>query len=221
MNAAAVSAGQFAAAFLLGMGLGAVYELLRPLRPRLTSFSDGLFAIALLYAWIHLSFGICGGDIRFVPTVGLLLGAYGFRLTLGRPMETVVRRLVRPVSAFLKKIWIFFKKLFASGRKSVTIKWTNRRHSRRPPGGNIHGKEKKSIQPGAVGLPPQQAPDQNGSRHSHRTVYGGADLSGRGATRGKKQSRRTAAAGTGTVPEKRSAAGGHLFEQYLEQAYSI
>ena len=43
MTAVAVSAGQFAAALLMGLGLGAAYELLRPLRPRFTFFSDGLF----------------------------------------------------------------------------------------------------------------------------------------------------------------------------------
>ena len=40
MTDIAVSAGQAAAALLMGFGLGAVYELLRPLRPRLTAISD-------------------------------------------------------------------------------------------------------------------------------------------------------------------------------------
>ena len=74
MTAVAVSAGQFAAAWLMGMGLGAVYELLRPLRPRLTLFSDVVFVGVMLYAWVQLSFGICGGDIRMAQTAGLLLG---------------------------------------------------------------------------------------------------------------------------------------------------
>ena len=112
MNAVTVSAGQFAAAFLLGTGLGVVYEILRPLRPRFTGFSDTLFVSAMLYAWIYLSFRICGGDIRVVTTAGLPLGAYSFRLTLGRPLEILIRRFVGPIAAFLKKIWIFVKKSF-------------------------------------------------------------------------------------------------------------
>ena len=103
MNAVTVSAGQFAAGFLLGMGLGAVYEILRPLRPRLTALSDALFLSALLYAWVYLSFPICGGDIRLITTAGLPLGAYSFRLTLGRPAERLIRRFVGPIAAFLKK----------------------------------------------------------------------------------------------------------------------
>ena len=65
MTPVAVSAGQFAAACLLGMGLGLCYELLRPLRHKLPALSDGLFVLAALTAWVYLSFGICGGDIRF------------------------------------------------------------------------------------------------------------------------------------------------------------
>lgn len=116
MTAVAASAGQFAAACLLGMGLGAGYELLRPLRSRLKGLSDALFVALALYAWLHLAFGICGGDIRMAQPAGLLLGALAFRLTLGKLMQAAVtailravgrfaRRLLRPVTRLLKKIW--------------------------------------------------------------------------------------------------------------------
>ena len=102
MTAVAVSAGQFAAALLMGLGLGAAYELLRPLRPRFTVLSDGLFAVCLLASWIELAFGICGGDIRMAQVGGLLLGAMAFRLTLGKAMAAVLDRLLAPVKSLLK-----------------------------------------------------------------------------------------------------------------------
>ena len=112
MTAVAVSAGRFAAAWLIGMGLGFIYELLRPLRPRLTALSDGVFTCCLLYAWLHLAFGICGGDIRMAQPAGMLLGALTFRFTAGKPLERIIKKLVRamsravaPVAAFLKKRW--------------------------------------------------------------------------------------------------------------------
>jgi hypothetical protein len=192
MTAVVVSAGQFAAALLMGMGLGVVYELLRPLRPKHTACSDGLFVAAVWYAWIYLGFGICGGDIRMVQVAGLLLGALAFRLTLGKLLQRVifaisasVRQLFGPVRRFLKKIWNFQKKIFASGKKSVKIKWSNRRHLRRIPGGKAHGKKKKSLQPDPAGLSAQQAFDQDGRDRGHRTVYGGADFSGYCQTCGK------------------------------------
>jgi hypothetical protein len=194
VTAVAVSAGWFAAAWLTGMGLGFIYELLRPLRPRLTALSDGMFTCCLLYAWLHLAFGICGGDIRMAQPAGMLLGALTFRFTAGKPLERIIKKLVRamsravaPAAAFLKKRWKILKKIFASGRKSVTIKWSNRRHPRRHPGGKTHGKKKESLQPDPAGLPPQQAFNENGSSRSHRTVYGGADLSGRCQTFGKRE----------------------------------
>ena len=49
MTAVAVSAGQAAAALLMGMGLGMVYELLRPLRPRFTALSDGLTSALIAF----------------------------------------------------------------------------------------------------------------------------------------------------------------------------
>lgn len=103
MTAAAAAAGQLAAACLLGMGLGVVYELLRPLRPRLTCLSDGIFTVVMLYTWLHLVFGICRGDIRMVQTLGLFAGAWLFRITLGRPLERLIRKITGPAAICVKK----------------------------------------------------------------------------------------------------------------------
>ena len=111
MTAVAVSAGQAAAALLMGMGLGMVYELLRPLRPRFTALGDGLFVAAVWYAWLHLAFGVCGGDIRAAQAAGLLLGALAFRLTAGKPLQRVIAASVAGIGKLLGPVRRFFKKI--------------------------------------------------------------------------------------------------------------
>ena len=53
---------RFAAAWLIGCGLGIWYECLRPLRPRFTALADGLFLLGLLAGWLRLGFGIWTAD---------------------------------------------------------------------------------------------------------------------------------------------------------------
>ena len=191
MNTVAISAGQFAAAWLAGFGLGAVYALLRPLPKRLQGFADGVFILAVGYAWLQVSFRICRGDIRVIHLAGLLLGILAFRLTLGALLQPAVGRFYRsfgsairfvmhPVGKIFKKTGKSLKKLFASWKKSVTIKWRNRRHFPPHSGGNTHGKKIQSPQPVPAGLSAQQTPDQGSRGSGHRTVYGGADFPGSG-----------------------------------------
>ena len=92
MNTVTVSAGQFAAACLAGFGLGAVYALLRPLPNRLRGLTDGVFILAVGYAWLQVSFRICGGDIRMIHFAGLLFGIWAFRMTLGKPLQRAIGR---------------------------------------------------------------------------------------------------------------------------------
>lgn len=189
MNGVAVSAGQLAAACLAGFGLGAVYALLRPLPKRMQGLADGLFILAFWYAWLQISFGLCAGDIRIIHLAGLLLGILAFRLTLGKLLQSAagrfyrrlgatIRFLIAPVRKILIKTGKSLKKLFASGKKSVTIKWRNRKLFRPHSGGTTHGKKTKSPQPVPAGISAQQTPDQGSRGSGHRTVYGGADLPG-------------------------------------------
>ena len=126
MTAVAVSAGQFAAACLLGMVLGAGYELLRPLRTRQKGLGDGLFVVLALYVWLQLAFGVCAGDIRMAQLAGLFLGAVAFRLTLGRLLQAVIgavgtllSRIFRPVTVLVKKIWQKTKKYLHLGENRL------------------------------------------------------------------------------------------------------
>ena len=192
MNAVSISAGQFAAACLAGFGLGAVYALLRPLPKRFQALADGVFILAMGYAWLQLSFGLCAGDIRMIHLAGLLLGILAFRLTLGKPLQrtvgkfyrslgSTIRFLLRPMGKIMKKTGKSLKKLFASWKKSVTIKWRYLRHFLPHSGGKTHGKKKESLQPIPAGISAQQAPDQGSRGSGHRTVYGSADFPGSGA----------------------------------------
>ena len=189
MNTVSISAGQFAAAWLAGFGLGAVYALLLPLPKKLQGLADGVFILAAGYAWLQVSFRICQGDIRVIHLVGLLLGILAFRLTLGKLLQRAVDRFYRhlgntirflllPVEKILKKTEKSLKKLFASGKKSVTIKWSNRRHFPSHSGGKTHGKKTQSPQPVPAGISAQQTPDQGSRSSGHRTVYGSADFPG-------------------------------------------
>ena len=83
MTPPAQAARQFGAACLLGLALGLFYGFLRPLGQRRRQLADLLFAPALVWAWLYLSFGICRGDIRLGCCMGLLLGAVLEEITIG------------------------------------------------------------------------------------------------------------------------------------------
>ena len=121
----AIAAGRFAAAWLLGLGLGACFGFLRPLARKCPLLADLLFAPLLIFVWVYLSFGVCRGDIRPGITLGLLLGAICFYCTIGRLLQPVFDRffqlLFLPFEKIIKKIRKFAKNMFAFGKKSATI----------------------------------------------------------------------------------------------------
>ena len=84
MTAPSVAAYRFAVACLYGMGVGALYGFLRPLRPRYTGFADMLTVFALLAAWLQLSFQVCQADLRLGYTAGIFCGAILWEITAGR-----------------------------------------------------------------------------------------------------------------------------------------
>lgn len=69
---------------LLGLGLGGWYEFLRPLRRRFPHLCDLLLLAAFGCCWIFFGFQICRGDLRLGYDSGLFLGAFFFRITLGK-----------------------------------------------------------------------------------------------------------------------------------------
>ena len=153
MIAPQLAAQRFLWACLTGATLGAVYDFLRPLRPRRTALSDVLFLLAAFFGWLFLHFKLCAADIRLPYSLAMLLGGFGWEWTAGTALRPVF-------SAFwmeIGKIWeiltlplkIFSKKtkiLFASGRKWVTIKWNNRRHNLSKIGGKPYGRFRKNHQ---------------------------------------------------------------------------
>ena len=129
MTAPAEAAGRFLSACLLGVGLGVVYAFLRPPRQKHPHLSDCLFFLVLFPAWIYLSFGVCGGDLRLGYTAGMFLGIWAGAATLGRLLQPIFRLLwniftlpFRLLKKNFKKMKKFAKKLLASGKKWFTMK---------------------------------------------------------------------------------------------------
>ena len=118
-------------ALLMGGLLGIIYEFLQPLRPRW--FSDLLLVGALFFLWVHLVFGLCGGDLRFAYSAALLLGAGVWHWVFGPWLQPVfplfwggLFRICRLILLPFKKTWEKMRKLqnflFATAKKWVTIK---------------------------------------------------------------------------------------------------
>ena len=93
MTAPAVAAARFAGAAWVGVGLGAVYGLLRPLRRKRNWPADLLFLGAAFYGWLYVGFGICGGDLRLAWVFAMALGGIGWEMTLGRLLRPLYFRI--------------------------------------------------------------------------------------------------------------------------------
>lgn len=182
MTAPALAFQRFAAACLLGLGLGVLYSFLRPLRPRRTALADGVFLAAVLFAWLQLGFRVCRGDLRLGYTAGLFVGLVLWELTVGKLLRPVfsgfwkgvvgILGLVTwPVKKFFEKIGQFIKFVFASLKKWGTIKWNNRRDMRRNTGGT-HGSVQKSPGIHRSGISEKHGTDEDRSVGSRRIVYG-------------------------------------------------
>ena len=91
----AVAAWRLACALALAAALGLFDGFLRPLRPRHTLLSDGIFLLTAAWVWIYLCFGICGGDIRAGCAVALAAGGIGWEATAGRPLRPVFVQIWR------------------------------------------------------------------------------------------------------------------------------
>lgn len=145
--------GEAALRFLWGLALGVlmgvVYEFLQPLRRRRNAPADLLFVGIFLWTWVWYSFRICAGDIRLGGTAALGLGTVLLITVLGKPLRRlffpfwrgifhIFTWILAPVKKIFRKILLFLKKVFASGKKRGTIEWIKRRHFRRAFGGHRH-----------------------------------------------------------------------------------
>jgi hypothetical protein len=164
--APALAADRFLAACLIGMQLGFLYDFLRPLRPKFTAISDLLFLFALGAGWLYLGFGICKGDLRFGYTAGLGMGILFWELTATRLLRPVFAYIWRPIQKFFGFFIKNAKKLFATGRKKVTINCTLHKRRRR------YEKADKNAPPHTREIRPQQPAHKDRGDYNDRRVPG-------------------------------------------------
>jgi hypothetical protein len=176
---------RFLISFLYGVQLGVLHGFLRPFRRRQTALADLLFVPALIGAWLRLSFAVCRGDIRLGYTAGLFLGIAAWEITAGfwlRPVFSAfwkaIFRLFEllswPVRKFFQISCEFLKKIIASVKKSVTIKWSNHRHQAAKVGGRSNGHLFGKSKKGKAGSPPQQSAGKGGAAERGAVFYGSA-----------------------------------------------
>ena len=138
MTPPAAAALRFLMGTAFGVGLGILWDLLKPLARRHPLVCDLLFAPVLFWAWLEHGFAVCQGDLRLGYTAALGIGWAVWEMTLGRLLTKLVaglwdfcgrllRRIGRPFIKILKKFLRFCKKIFAYTEKWVTIRWNNRR----------------------------------------------------------------------------------------------
>ena len=102
---------EFAWAAALGLALGCWYDVLRALRrrhPRLTIPADGLFCLTVLLVLLAFALYAGRGMLRLFAMIWAVFGR-------------ILRLICAPVRGILKIFLIFFKKVFATARKWVTI----------------------------------------------------------------------------------------------------
>ena len=106
----ALAARQLAAGLLLGAVAGMGYGFLRPMRPRW--LADGMFGVLLGGLWVYLGFAVCDGDLRFLHTAVLFIGAIGFHYLFGRWLIPVYSWFWQGLFKGFAAIFRFFRKIF-------------------------------------------------------------------------------------------------------------
>lgn len=108
-------------AFALGFLPGLLHSFLQPLRRKHKHIADLFSVIALLWCWVYVGFGVCGGDLRMGYLGGMMAGFTLCIYTLGRWLQWLfhwfyagIHRLLRNILAFFRKIR---KVLFAIKKK--------------------------------------------------------------------------------------------------------
>lgn len=127
--APATALGRFFGGVLLGAALGAVYGFLGPLRRKNPHWADALFLPPLFACVVVFAFAVCQGAPRLGLLCAPVLGGIAWERTAGRLFRPlwvliwgIVFRFFSCVQKNFKKIPEIGKKLFASGKKSSTIK---------------------------------------------------------------------------------------------------
>ena len=104
-------------AALLGMLLGAAYDLFRALRlsfkhsPAAVFFEDFLFVLIFGLNFYIFSTALCRGEIRLFVVAGMLAGFFAYLATLGRIVSLIVAKAVGYVKKGIKRLCRLLKKI--------------------------------------------------------------------------------------------------------------
>ena len=144
---------RFLTGVVLGCAIGIIYGFLRPARRKKATWSDFIFAIFVLWVYVHYGFGVCRGDLRIGYLVAPIAGAFAWDRTVGRWLLPIFGELWQffalicwPVRKIFAKGKDFVKFLLARCKKWVTIKWRKHRNRTVQEGEN-NGHNEKSGQP--------------------------------------------------------------------------
>lgn len=103
-------------AILLGIVLGAVYDIIRALRLTLKHSAiivfaeDAVFTVAFGLCFYTYCTALCRGELRGFVLVGMLIGFGAYLLTLGRLVVKVVTKITENVKKLLTALGKMLKK---------------------------------------------------------------------------------------------------------------
>ena len=106
---------------LLGMTVGALADLLTPVRRKIPVLTDLLLSIWIIWTWLEISFRVCNADVRMGYCTAAALGALFWRIgfsPLLRPILAAVWMKVQGIVRIPKSICkIFLEKM----KKTLSI----------------------------------------------------------------------------------------------------
>lgn len=126
----------FFCSFILGVFLGAVYDVFRLVRivlPKnkvLIFFEDILFCLISATAFLLLAFNVGSGRIRAFAGIGTIGGFSGYYLTIGKLVYkaneiiiSFIKRVIKYIFVFVKKPFVFvFEKQKAAYKRRYIVK---------------------------------------------------------------------------------------------------
>ena len=129
----------FLCSLILGVFLGAVYDVFRlvrivlPKNNTLIFFEDILFCLFATISFLLLSFNFGSGQIRGFAAAGTLGGFASYYCTLGKLVYKANEKIISFIKKIIKYIIVSIKKpiVFIFGKLYVFTQKTNRKHKRK------------------------------------------------------------------------------------------
>ena len=110
MTTPATAAARFLWGMAFGIGLGILWDLLKPLARRHPHLCDLWFGPMLVWAWLEHGFGICQGDLRLGYTAALMVGWLAWEMTLGRALTRAIWGIWNFLARFMGPMAGYFGK---------------------------------------------------------------------------------------------------------------